>query len=244
MATVLIGIDDTDNPDTRGTGYRARELAERLRGSKLAQTTGVTRHQLLVDDRIPYTSHNSSACVAVQPDCDLDTLTAFCRDFLLEIAAQGSDVGLCVAAEAQAEMVAAFGRRAQTIVVDREEALALAAQHTIRLEGLTGTRQGVIGALAAAGLHAAGNDGRYLWNRGLRELADETLTLESLLGITNINRVSMVDGAALTDATALIALGPWPRAVRINKEPVLLVERLNGNHYKVLDKDLIKSIHP
>ena len=62
---VYIGIDDTDNPDTRGTGFRARQLVDRLHDRDMARTVGVTRHQLLVDDRIPYTSHNSSACLAV-----------------------------------------------------------------------------------------------------------------------------------------------------------------------------------
>jgi hypothetical protein len=244
VETVLIGMDDTDNLDSRGTGYRARQLAERLRESKLAQTVGVTRHQLLVDDRIPYTSHNSSACVAVRPACGQDTLTAYCRDFLLEIAAEGSDAGLCIATEAQAERVAAFGRRAQSAVLEQSDATNLAARHEIHLEGLTGTRQGVIGALAAVGLHADGNDGRYLWNRGLRELAEQTMTLGALRDSTNIDRISQTDGAEITDAEAVIELGPWPRTVRIDKQSVLLVERLNGKRYKVLDKDIIKSIRP
>ena len=60
---LLIGIDDTDNLDTRGTGYRARTLAQGLVDAGLAAVHGITRHQLLVDPRIPYTSHNSSACL-------------------------------------------------------------------------------------------------------------------------------------------------------------------------------------
>ena len=244
METVLIGMDDTDNLETRGTGYRARQLAERLLENRLAQIIGVTRHQLLVDARIPYTSHNSSACVAVLPDCDLDRLAAFCRDFLLEIAADGSDVGLCVAAEEQAEKITPFGRRAQTTVLSQQDATDLAIELDIRLEGLTGTRQGIIGALAAVGLHAGGNDGRYLWNWGLRELAEETIALGTLREITNIGKVTLADGTEVADAGAVIELGPWPRTVRINKESVLLVEKLNGCRYKVLDKNLIKSIRP
>ena len=85
MQTIYIGIDDTDNLDTRGTGFRARQLADRLCEDKLAQIIGVTRHQLLVDDRVPYTSHNSSACIAVRPDCDTATLMDYCRCFLLAL---------------------------------------------------------------------------------------------------------------------------------------------------------------
>ena len=50
---VYIGIDDTDNLETRGTGFRARQLIERLQDAGLVSGIAVTRHQLLVDDRVP-----------------------------------------------------------------------------------------------------------------------------------------------------------------------------------------------
>ena len=50
MNVLLIGIDDTDNLESRGTGYRARMLARHLGEAQLGTVTGITRHQLLVDD--------------------------------------------------------------------------------------------------------------------------------------------------------------------------------------------------
>jgi hypothetical protein len=67
---ILIGIDDTDNEETHGTGRRARQLGDRLAADGLAEIDGVTRHQLLVDPRIPYTSHNSSACLLARTTTD------------------------------------------------------------------------------------------------------------------------------------------------------------------------------
>ena len=244
MQALYIGIDDTDNLDTRGTGFRARQLAERLAEAALAQAIGVTRHQLLVDDRVPYTSHNSSACIAVEPACDTATLMEFCRNFLLEIAAEGSDVGLCIADEQQAGNAITFGRTAQSSLVSQQDARDLAARHAVMLEGLTGDHQGIIGALSAVGLYADGNDGRYIWSRGLREYAEKTLSLAALRKISNIDRVSLLEGDSLTDDEAIIDLGPWPRAVRIDNQSVLLVERVNDTSYKVLDKDVIKSVRP
>jgi hypothetical protein len=61
---IFIGIDDTDNLETRGTGYQARTLGQSLSEAGLFEMRTVTRHQLLVDRRIPFTSHNSSACLA------------------------------------------------------------------------------------------------------------------------------------------------------------------------------------
>lgn len=241
---IYIGIDDTDNPDTRGTGFRARQLVDRLHENDMARAVGVTRHQLLVDDRIPYTSHNSSACLAVTCDCEVEELMDFCRGFLLEIAARGSDVGLCIANEGQAGSASAFGRLAQTTVVTRDDAMGIAGKHGIRLEGLTGDHQGVIGALSAVGLHAAGNDGRYIWLQGLRDHAHRLVTLEQLLDRTGTDRVALRDGTELLDPAAVVDLGPWPRTVRIEKQAVLLVEKTSDNKYKVLDKDSIKSVRP
>ena len=102
----LIGIDDTDNLDSRGTGHRARCLLRALADAALATPLGVTRHQLLVDDRIPYTSHNSSACLQVRADAASAAVLAFCRAFLRDTAAPGADVGLCVAVPEQADGVA------------------------------------------------------------------------------------------------------------------------------------------
>ena len=89
----LLGIDDTDNLESRGTGHRARQMADWLAENKLAQPQGITRHQLLVDPRIPYTSHNSSACLSVETKNPDDVWEAS-REFLLRESAQGSDAGL------------------------------------------------------------------------------------------------------------------------------------------------------
>ena len=61
---VYIGFDDTDTVDSEmGTGKLVRRFEALLpEGCSL---WGVVRQQLLVDDRIPYTSHNSAACGVV-----------------------------------------------------------------------------------------------------------------------------------------------------------------------------------
>jgi hypothetical protein len=50
---LFIGLDDTDNLESRGTGYLARRIAAVLAADYAL--LGVTRHQLLVDPRVPCT---------------------------------------------------------------------------------------------------------------------------------------------------------------------------------------------
>src|SRR6185436_7241085 len=118
---------------------------------------GITRHQLLVDSRIPYTSHNSAACLLADTTAEhLDDLKRFCGDFLQRESAPGSDAGLCLAAwEQVTDEVMRFGARAKVEVLTQAEASRLADGSGAYLEGLTGTGGGVIGALAAVGLRVA-----------------------------------------------------------------------------------------
>lgn len=72
MSTFLISFDDTDNLQTLGTGH---VLARFLDG--LPYETGfITRHQLFVDERVPFTSHNSAMCATVRADVALADLAA------------------------------------------------------------------------------------------------------------------------------------------------------------------------
>lgn len=245
---LLIGLDDTDNLTSRGTGYRARCLAAELEQAGMARVTGVTRHQLLVDDAIPYTSHNSSACISTVVNNDTETapIIDLCRDFLSRNAAEGSDVGLCITPYTTAEKVRDFGYDAQRTVLQRLQAEDLAQSEDIYLVGLTGDHQGKIGALAAVGLHSAGDDGRYIWVRGIRERKEETVTLAELINTTGVETVVTLNGNSVNDPDATIYLGPWPRPVRINGQATLLVEKNNGGNtdWKVLDKEAIKTFRP
>lgn len=238
----LIGIDDTDNLESRGTGHRARQLAQALDG--LLEVTGITRHQLLVDPRIPYTSHNSSACLTAEgaPAARAEAI-ALSREFLLKESAPGSDAGLCVAAwEQVTPLIQAWGARAKAEVLVMADALALAAGAGVHLEGLTGTHGGVIGALAAAGLRAAGADGRYLWLRGLRELSG-IYTAAQLQAAAWIEVIQTEAGAPVSP-DARILVGDWPRPILRGGQAVLLVEEAEHVEYdwRAASKERIKQL--
>ena len=80
-----IGIDDTDILEGPGTGKIARGVASRLEELGLGRHRGVIRHQLLVDPRIPYTSHNSAKCVLFETSYSAESLSQPCIDYLAEI---------------------------------------------------------------------------------------------------------------------------------------------------------------
>jgi hypothetical protein len=239
MTRYLIGIDDTDNLETRGTGHRVRQLAEWLAENQLAEPKGITRHQLLVDPRIPYTSHNSSACLAVETSNE-EKVWLGSREYLLLSSASGSDVGLCLSTwENVTDEVIAFGGRAKAEVLTMLEARETASRSRIRCEGLTGTGGGIIGALAGIGLHRAGDDGRYLWLPGLRELNGK-YSVEDVIAKGHIDCICTLEHDELSPEQ-IIDVGEWVRPVLRNGKSTLYVEEQN-HEWHILSKEHIKDL--
>jgi hypothetical protein len=235
----LLGIDDTDNLESRGTGHCVRQLAGWLKDNELAEPLGITRHQLLVDPRIPYTSHNSSACLSVKSN-NANELWDASREFLLRESASGSDVGLCLAEwNVIGRSVVTFGRRAKLEVLTMAEAEQTASKSGIRLAGLTGTGGGIIGALSAVGLHRDGNDGRFLWLPGLRELKGTSL-VKHIRSEGHVDRICTTADVDLSDET-LVNVGEWARPILRGGQSILYVEEQNHEWY-IIAKDRIKAL--
>jgi len=235
----LLGIDDTDNLESRGTGHRVRQLADWLAENQLASPLGITRHQLLVDPGIPYTSHNSSACLSIETEKP-DEVWEAAREFLLRESAIGSDAGLCIAEwNSISTEILDFGRRAKLEVLTMLAAEQTAARSKIKIEGLTGTHGGIIGALSAVGLHRAGNDGRFLWLPGLRDLKDKYQVREICVK-GHVDRICTVEHVDLTDET-IVDVGEWIRPILHGGKATLYVEEKNNEWY-IISKDRIKSL--
>jgi hypothetical protein len=192
--TVYIGIDDTDITGSPGTGKVARGLGNYLEDLGLGTSLGVSRHQLLVDPRIPYTSHNSCKGLALSTERPASDLFEPCLAYIRGCLQDGADPGLCIAAEkGVTPAVLEFGRRAIRDVLSQKEARELAEEAGIFLKEIAGTGGGIIGALAAVGLRASGNDGRLVDLRGIREIKGWH-SVEELLSLTDIDAVIDAQG--------------------------------------------------
>lgn len=225
-----IGLDDTDNLESRGTGHLARQIAAALASDY--QVLGVTRHQLLLDPRVRCTRNNSSAAIALgaNGDLDLDHLLHQIRGMMLADYQPGSDPGLCVIRKVPGAIVE-FGRRAKEQLVTQPEAWSLSESYGIRLAGLGGDRSGVIGALAAVGLAASGEDGRYVLVGSCRDLTGlqpvEALLQAGVTAVETLEGDTVTEGLVLTDKL---------RPARRSSRPVAVVEWA-GDHWNPLKLD-------
>jgi hypothetical protein len=245
---IYVGLDDTDTLDDPGTNQLARHLVRELDG--IFSGRMIIRHQLLEDPRVPCTKKNGCASIAFEPvgwalpsnkfangddtfgvpNLLLDQL----REIILPWCPAESDPGLCVTTAVPAA-ITAWGMRCQRELVTQAEARLLAEEHRIFLEGLGGTEDGVIGALAAVGLMATRNDGRVVhFGSSGEDWYDVTGSLAAgdilARGVDEIRTVEA--GQLLTTGTVNIGkrLRPNFRQGKI----VLYVTRIDGPHWQAV----------
>ena len=232
-----IGFDDTDIADCdRGTGKLARMYAETLPAG--CRVWGVLRQQLPKFDGIPYTSNNSSACVvvdaedaAVQPLLITSAVAHLESHFI-----EGSDPGLCVAAEdtPSCAVLIAFGRTCAVRLVSQSEAMD--AAEGVYLSGHGGTNDGIIGAAAAVGLTMYGWSGRFIDYGRIRELP-ETVTVATIeaagILVLPTGRDDMPPG--IDD---VVETGDWLRPRLWSMQPVLPVQRRSDGVWEVVDGEI------
>ena len=230
---VYIGFDDTDVVNAEvGTGKLARRFEQLIPDD--CSVWGVVRQQLLVDPRIPYTSHNSSACVIVDmPDGSLlDTLKRHAVVHIEKESLPGSDPGLCIACEGDPALLPlqAFGQQCTERIVTREEAVQAAG--SAHLSGHGGTNDGMIGAAAAVGLTASGWAGRFIEYASLRAFPDQVAV--SVLRHKGIRVVSLDRDAACPHPDDTVDTNGWLRPRFWGHEAVLPVRPAGPGLWKSL----------
>lgn len=222
---IYICMDDTDNLESRGTGKLSRTIAEKL--SKDYPVYGVTRHQLYKHPDIPYTSHNTCSVIHIE-DMEMeviDELFEAVKREMMDDFIEGSDPGLAVAHESQiTPALAAFGIDAKYTILNQDKARNLAHNLGIRLEGLGGTEDGVIGAMAGLGLASTKNDGRFLIV-GHNKITGPK-TAEELLN-SGIDGIYTLDGQSITKGL-IFNNGKLVKPCPVGGKVVLFVEEEGG----------------
>jgi len=228
VRTIYISIDDTDTlTGPRGTGKLARNIADTVDADY--PVYAVTRHQLYVHPDIPYTSHNSNAVIHVEADGNtaMDRLFKIAEEVMLDDFLEGSDPGLAVASESGiTPPLIVYGQDAKCTVLTQERARTLARNLHIRLKGLGGTEDGVIGAMAGLGLAYGKCDGRFLQKGNLRDILS-SCSIERLTE-SGIEEVWTLDGRRFSGGTVFFRPEKPPRACPIAGKMVLFVKEADG----------------
>jgi hypothetical protein len=237
---VYVGFDDTDTPEAdRGTGKLARYFEKELPAG--CRLWGVVRQQLLLHADVPFTSHNSSACVIVNvgDGCAMDQLTERAIAHIERLAFEGSDPGLCVARADDPTLpgLVEFGRKCTHEVVSQNDALDAARE--VHLSGHGGTNDGIIGAAAAVGLTAYGWCGRFIELGGLRGYPEFISVAD--LERSDITVVSLDRDAAFPSPDDVVHNRGWLRPRLWGGQAVLGVAPHGDGRWETLDRKKRKT---
>jgi hypothetical protein len=194
----------------------------------------VTRHQLLVHEGIPYTSHNSCAVIHITSANGeyADAIFKQVEEVVLGDFIPGSDPGIAVATEDQLDpALIAFGKDAKTMILNQERARTLARNLSIRLKGLGGTEDGVIGAMAGLGLAATNNDGRFVQTGKIRDILGPC-SVRTLLD-AGIDVIRTIDGRTIDSGYVIVEENKAVKPCPVNGRVILFVEEHNGRFHAV-----------
>ncbi|CAN2042371.1 DUF1743 domain-containing protein [Candidatus Magnetomoraceae bacterium gMMP-15] len=218
---IYLGFDDTDTVNSdRGTGKLARWFESEL--PEECKMSGVVRQQLLVHDSIPYTSHNSSACMIIEAEKYLlETIILKAVHHVEKYFIDGSDPGICAAYESDSGLghLIEFGLMCTKQITTQKEALKAASK--AHLSGHGGTNDGIIGAAAAVGLTASGWCGRFIEFGRLREFPNKVKVSE--IEDKNIHVISLDRDANLPFPNDQVITKGWLRPRLLGHEAVLMV---------------------
>lgn len=235
---ILLCIDDTDNLESIGTGHHAQDLREKIERNNLGKTYFISRHQLYVHKDVPYTSHNSAMCFEADiNEDDLEKVIELSKQHLIEVSAEGSDPGLCVAVKDNilnpAQLIA-YGKKAKCSLITKEEAYEMAKKQNIHLSEHGGTGQGIVGAVAGVALRYYGNDGRI---KGKVEVGKEgeTFTVKEIKEIVKCDAIISLNGEELKDNENIILSEEKLKSILLGWKNTLLVTKKDGV-YRTLKK--------
>lgn len=220
LMTIYLGIDDTNADGTTDTGEIAVAIASAL--TRNFPVPGVTGHQLYRHDDIPATTRNAAFCIHIDANGNAACEQAFscAKDLISKHAAKGSNPGICVmSGDLVVPEISVFAGDAKTCVLSLNEARTVARRAGLFFDGF-GTMRGLIGAVAAVGLAASGNDGVYVQKGTLCDLTG-TCTVGTVLA-AGVDEVKTVDGMVVTEGT--ITFDEFPKPALEGGRAVLHVE--------------------
>ncbi len=245
---ILLCIDDTDDLEKgKGTGSLAQAITVAIEEKGWGKCERITRHQLLLHEDIPYTSHNSSMCFAAVIDKKyFNEIINFGGEFLEKEHAKGSDPGLCIINMDELQNkkdVIEFGKRAKKEVLTKEEAYKLAKDLNIHLSEHGGTGLGVIGALAGTGLRLSGNDGQFRGNLSFAN-PNDVYKASELYRYKEIDLIMSLDKKILKDSEQILFGMKTKTVIKDGKSVLLVFEEETdegGKLYRCCSKKQLRS---
>lgn len=238
----LIAVDDTDDlTKETSTGQIAGLIAKHLKNNHhLKVSQGITRHQLLLQEGIPYTSHNSAMCIDVRGDIPMEVLIEESIHIVKENMAKTSCPGICILCAdrlSSPDELVHFGIATQQELIYKSQAHDLIDRYDCLFgQELGGNGQGLIGAVAGVGLRLSGNDGTF---RGKIKFEPDC----SSMSVADLKKEYKIDDVCLMNTkeslkdTDSVSIKEFSKMFLRNYKKLAFVNKKPDGSYELCDRE-------
>lgn len=223
---IYVAIDDLRQIDGGKAGAAASSLTRIIEDNSWGTCSIPSRHRLYPHPSTGCKKHNTARSFAADiKDEYLPEFIDYARNMIKTVATPDSHTGLAIVVPQQMENtdeLINFAYKAKEELVTKAETLELAKKPGIYLFALSGSGQGIIGALAGAGLNMTGNDGQF---RGKLELSKEEYyiaTVKEIIEKTYVEQVKSMDFESIGE-DEYVRMGEKVKVVRLDDKYTLMV---------------------
>jgi|GEM_PF-1063181 len=223
---IFVAIDDSRQLDGAKAGQTASILTKFIEENGWGKCAIPSRHRLY--------SHPDTACIkhntarSFSADIGEQYLQNFidhaCK-LIKTTGAPNSNAGLAVAVPELMENkddLIDYAYRTKEEIVSKTEALEFSKKPGIYLFELSGSGQGIIGALAAAGLRITGNDGQFRGKLHIGTGEDYIATVKEIVNESYVEQVKNMDFNNVGDDEC-VRMGEKVKIVLLDNKYTLMV---------------------
>lgn len=223
---IFVGIDDTRQFDGAKAGATASQLTSFIEAKGWGKCSLPSRHRLYPHPDTGCKKHNTARSFAAEIDPQyLDDFIAHAGSLIKKTGTSDSNAGLAVLVPELMENTAGlidYACRAKDALVSKAEALSLAQKPGVYLLALSGSGQGIIGALAGAGLRMTGNDGQFRGKLHIGTGEDYIATVGEIIADTYVEQVKNMDFENIREEEC-VRMGEKVKVVLLDNQYTLMV---------------------
>ena len=224
-----LGVDDTGHLDQSLTSKLIRNWLLSMKDASLICSEGITRHQLFESEKISSSYKNRALALTFKSSLSIfeieDQIVEFTR---MNSSTKANPAVAILSRHSDSLHVLAFGRRCKNELLKISDSEQYASESNVLLRGIGGNRNGQIGALAAVGLRAGGNDGIFIHLDGLESLKGDQ-TAGDIRNNSALQHIVDISSGEELDRDDMIKIDSYLRPQLVNGEPTQYVQLITNS---------------
>lgn len=232
---IYVALDDSRQLDGGKAGETASLLGKYIEAQGWGRSAIPSRHRLYPHPETGCKKHNTARSFAADIDEQyLNEFIDYACQLIRTTGTPDSNAGLAIAVpdlmENPDELIE-YAYRVKEGLVGKGEVLELAARPGLYVFELNGSGNGIIGALAAAGLRMTGNDGQFRGKLQVGSGEDYIASIKEIIDQTYVEQVKNMEFDNISDAE-YVRMGEKVKIVLLDNKYTLMVFPTEIEHPK------------